>query len=99
MANPWRAPGNLRKSMEVPGEMGNGRINENSNRYTDIETVRAMPCARYPTAALGRHRPWKTLLRTQIAETDAMSQVDVENQSKSQCGWNHDPPISSSLLE
>jgi len=32
-------------------------------------------------------------------ETDAMSQVDVENQSKSQCGWNHDPPISASLLE
>ena len=32
---------------------------------------RVMPCARYPTAALGRHRPWKTC-RTQSAETDAM---------------------------
>ena len=28
---------------------------------------RVMPCARYPTAALGRHRPWKTC-RTQSAE-------------------------------
>jgi hypothetical protein len=36
MANLWRAPGNLRKSMEIPGEMdGNVRINENSSRITN----------------------------------------------------------------
>ena len=35
MANPWRAPGNLRKSIEIPGDMGNVRINENSSRITN----------------------------------------------------------------
>ena len=59
-----------------------------------------MPCARYPTAS---ERPWVDIglgRRVELRlprETDSMSQVDVENQSKSQCGWNHEP-ISTSLL-
>ena len=41
MANLWRAPGNLRKSMEIPGEMdGNVRINENHQSYpTEFQQI------------------------------------------------------------
>ena len=76
MANLWRAPGNLRKSSEILGKDGKwenqwesptGIPTEFQQILTSWHYQRVMRCARYPTAALGRHRPWKTLFRTQIA--------------------------------